>query len=144
MYRTESRERAFRTPGTPKAQVSVEFLSLVSFMVILFLVYMPFFWMQQLDIQTEKEYLMGEKMVISVKKEIDTAVMFGPGYRRNFTLPDQIGPYDYVILIQDKTLKLNWKDRATEENLIAHSIVGNVQPGPNTIRNEDDVIYINS
>lgn len=112
-------------------------------MIILFLVYMPFFWMQQMDIETEKEYMVGEKLAISVKKEIDSAVMFGSGYRRNFTLPEQIVSYNYVIIIENKTLSLRWKDKATEETLIAHNITGNPQPGFNTIRNNNDVVYIN-
>lgn len=127
-----------------KAQVSIEFLALVSFMVLTFLIYTPFFWQQQLDIEVEKEYLIGEKIALSVKKEIDIAVMFGSGYKRNFTLPEQISNSDYVIAIENKTLKLRWKNRATEENLIAHNISGNPKTGFNTLSNLNDVIYINT
>ena len=127
-----------------KAQVSIEFLALVSFMVLTFVIYTPFFWQQQLDIEVEKEYLIGEKIALSVKKEIDIAVMFGSGYKRNFTLPKQISNSNYVIAIENKTLKLRWKNRATEENLIAHNISGNPKAGFNTLSNWDDVIYINT
>ena len=127
-----------------KAQVSIEFLALVSFMVLTFLIYTPFFWQQQLDIEVEKEYLIGEKIALSVKKEIDIAVMFGSGYKRNFTLPGQISNSDYVIAIENKTLKIRWKNRATEENLIAHNISGNPKTGFNTLSNLNDVIYINT
>lgn len=112
-------------------------------MIILFVIYMPFFWMQQLDIETEKEYLIGEKMAVSVKKEIDTAVMFGSGYRRNFTLPELIGQNNYEIKIENKILSIKWDDKATEENLIAHNITGDPQPGFNTIINDKDTVYIN-
>ena len=127
-----------------KAQVSIEFLALVSFMVLTFVIYTPFFWQQQLDIEVEKEYMIGGKIALSVKKEIDTAVMFGSGYNRNFTLPGQISDSDYVIAIENKILKIRWKDRATEENLIAHNISGNPKAGFNTLSNRDDVIYINT
>ncbi len=127
-----------------KAQVSIEFLALVSFMVLTFVIYTPFFWQQQLDIEVEKEYLIGEKIALSVKKEIDIAVMFGSGYKRNFTLPEQISDSDYVIAIENKILKIRWKNRATEENLIAHNISGNPKSGFNTLSNLNDVIYINT
>jgi uncharacterized protein (UPF0333 family) len=127
----------------PKGQVSMEFFSLIAVMLLIFVIYTPFFWQQQLDIETEKEYLVGEKIVTSVKKEINTAVMFGSGYRRNFTLPEEISHSDYTMTISKKILKMAWKDRTTEENLIAHNVTGNPKPGLNTIENRDDVIYIN-
>jgi len=127
----------------PKAQVSMEFMSLIGIMLLLFIIYIPFFWQQQLDIETEKEYLIGEKVALSVKKEIDTAVMFGSGYRRNFTLPEQISHTDYTLIVTGKTLRVIWSDKATHENLIAHDIVGNPVPGQNVIENMEDVIYIN-
>jgi len=123
-----------------KAQVSIEFLMLIILMVVTFFIYVPFLWYQQLDIQTESEYLIGEKITTSLKKEIDTAVMFGSGYKRNFTLPEQILDSDYTISIQNKLLKISWKDKSTGEYLIAHSISGWPMPGQNTISNEDDVI----
>ncbi len=135
-------ERSSQISGTsvPKAQVSAEFLMLIILMVLIFVVYVPFLWKEQLDIEEESEYLIGEKIAISLKKEIDTAVMFGPGYRRNFTLPEKIRDSYYIIAIEDKILKITWKNRATQESLIAHEISGTPGTGRNTISNQDDVI----
>lgn len=123
-----------------KAQVSIEFLMLVILMVLIFVIYMPFLWQQQLDIEQESEYLIGKKIAISLKKEVDTAVMFGSGYKRNFTLPEKILNSDYAIFIENKMLRIRWKNRATEEFLIAHNISGSPSSGQNTISNQDDVI----
>ena len=38
-----------------KAQVSLEFVALVSFMLLIFVIYTPFFWQQQLNMEIEKE-----------------------------------------------------------------------------------------
>jgi uncharacterized protein (UPF0333 family) len=126
-----------------KAQVSLEFMALVSFMLLFFVIYTPFFWQQQLDMEIEKEYLIGEKLALSVKKEIDTAVMFGTGYKRNFTLSEQISGSDYAIFVENKTLRIFWKDKSTTANLIAHNITGDPQPGFNTLSNRKDVVYLN-
>lgn len=121
----------------------MEFMSLMAIMLLLFITYVPFFWQQQLEIETQKEYLIGEKVALSVKKEIDIAVMFGSGYRRNFTLPAEISQSRYTLSVYEKTLRVIWSDKATYENLIAHEIVGYPSPGQNVIENREDVIYIN-
>ena len=51
-----------------------------------------------MQIEEEAEYLIGEKIAASLKKEVDSAVMFGSGYKRNFTLPKQIKKFASFIL----------------------------------------------
>ncbi len=126
-----------------KAQVSIEFLMLLIFMSLIFLTFVPFFWRQQVNIENENEYVIGRKLSLSIKKEIDTAVMFGSGYKRNFTLPEEISKSDYVVSINNKTLKVAWKDRMSVEYLIAHEIEGSIIPGKNRLENKNDVICIN-
>ncbi len=123
-----------------KAQVSVEFLMLVILMVLIFSIYVPFLWRQQLEIEEENEYLVGEKIASSIKNEVETAVMFGSGYRRNFTLPEDIFGSDYTISIDNKILRIRWKNKGTEEYLIAHQISGSPKPGKNIILNQEGVI----
>ena len=126
-----------------KAQISMEFMSLVSLMVLIFIAYAPFFWQQQIDIQIESEKMVAKRVLSSLKKEVDTAVMFGDGYKRNFTLPSNIAGSNYVILVDEdkKMIELRWKEKSTEEFLIAHEISGSPNPGQlNKIENRDDVI----
>jgi len=126
-----------------KAQVSMEFMALISLMVLIFVAYTPFFWQQQKEIQDHSEYMMAKRILSSVKKEVDTAVMFGDGYTRNFTVPSTISGIDYGITVNEekKMVTLFWKDKITYEFLIAHNITGNPVPGQkNKIENRDDVI----
>ena len=123
-----------------KAQVSVEFLMIIVLMVLVFSVYVPFLWKQQIEIEKESEKIVGERIASTVKSEVETAVMFGSGYKRNFTLPGDMLGYNYTIEVFNKIIRIKWKDTEIDEFLIAHQISGSLSPGKNTISNRDDVI----
>ena len=75
-----------------------------------------------------------------MKSEVELAVMFGHGYRRNFTLPADILGSNYSIDIKNKVVVVKWKDYEVHELLIAHKITGSPKPGKNTILNRRDEI----
>ena len=123
-----------------KAQASMEFIVLISFVLLIFAVFTPFLWKQQNEILSERKTLTAEKIALIIKKEVDMAVMFGSGYERNFTIPNDILGSNYTISIHGKILVLNWNSGETQEILITNKTSGIPSPGKNKISNEDDVI----
>jgi len=123
-----------------KAQTSIEFIVLISFILLVFAVFAPFLWEQQNKILSERKTLTAEKIALTIKKEVDMAVMFGSGYERNFTIPENILGSDYTIDIHGKVLVLDWKSGETNEILITNRTSGIPSPGKNKISNEDDTI----
>ncbi len=123
-----------------KAQVSVEFLMIFILMVLIFSIYVPYIWERELEIEKKGEFVVGRRIASNVKSEVELAVMFGHGYRRNFTLPADILGSNYSIDIRNKVVVVKWKDYEVHELLIAHKITGSPKPGKNTILNRRDEI----
>lgn len=93
-------------------------------------------------IRSRKEYLIARRTGLAVKKEINMANIFGGGYRRNFTLPNNIAGHEYIIEIENgsRVLVLEWEGRNVVEEIITPKINGIPKPGKNTIRNVEGVI----
>ena len=123
-----------------KAQVSAEFLMMFILMVLIFSIYVPYIWGRELEIEKKGEFIVGRRIASNVKSEVELAVMFGHGYRRNFTLPADILGSNYSIDIKNKIVVVKWKDYEVHELLIAHKITGSPKPGKNTILNRRDEI----
>jgi len=125
-----------------KAQVSAEFLMMFILMVLIFSIYVPYIWGRELEIEKKGEFIVGRRIASNVKSEVELAVMFGHGYRRNFTLPADILGSNYSIDIKNKVVVVKWKDYEVHELLIAHKITGSPKPGKNTILNRrDDIVF---
>lgn len=123
-----------------KAQISLEFMVLVGFVLLAFTIYTPILWQQQNEILGERKTLIGEKIALTLKNEIDMAVMFGSGYERNFTIPDYILNSKYTITVHDRIINVKWDTGETQEMIITNRTSGIPSPGKNTILNEDDEI----
>jgi len=109
-------------------------------MVLIFSIYVPYIWGRELEIEKKGEFIVGRRIASNVKSEVELAVMFGHGYRRNFTLPADILGSNYSIDIKNKIVVVKWKDYEVHELLIAHKITGSPKPGKNTILNRRDEI----
>lgn len=129
-------------PNSKKAQVSVEFVLLFSVLMTIFIVYMPIFWQQTQLIREKREFLVGRKIGLIVKKEMNTANLFGSGYERNFTLPMRILDSNYTIEVNNESrlIFVRWKDSSIVEKVAAYKIKNSPSPGKNTIKNQKGVI----
>ena len=80
-----------------KAQVSMEFLLLVSLMFLVFTFFFVFVNERILEYQLEDNYLALQDTGKTIEKEIDIALKVKDGYQRNFTLPPLVKGFDYTV-----------------------------------------------
>ncbi|MFB6075848.1 MAG: hypothetical protein ABEK17_01770 [Candidatus Aenigmatarchaeota archaeon] len=125
-----------------KGQVSFEFIMLFSVLLTIFVLYIPIFAQQAQMIKLRREFLTARRIGLEVKKEVNMANVFGDGYKRNFTLEKNILGSDYTLKIKNnsRVLLLKWNNRTVAEEMITPEINGTINPGSNTILNQNGVI----
>jgi hypothetical protein len=125
-----------------RGQSAIEFLALVGFMLVVFIVLMGLITSKTIEIGKEKDKLTGEDIVTKVQKEVQLATRVADGYLRSFTLPDNAGAKPYTILLtqNEVTVTIGNNDywRALPD------VQGTINAGSNTIQKRDGVVYLNS
>jgi hypothetical protein len=90
----------------------------------------------KMDVEADE---VNEKIVF----EINSAVIAGDGYQRNFFLEDKIGGYSgYMVEVKNYTSILYWDGLTKYSGVAVDSINGTIREGWNNIRNVDGVIYV--
>ncbi|RLJ02994.1 MAG: hypothetical protein DRP11_02035 [Candidatus Aenigmatarchaeota archaeon] len=128
-----------------KSQVSLELMAFTGIIMLMLVMYTPIFWQQERAIIFEREDLIGNAIALSIEKEVNTAVRFGSGYSRNFTLPERILSKDYNITIynESRILSVDWYGGGVNRQLITPKIIGSPSPGQNRIENVNGVVIFN-
>ena len=121
-----------------KGQIGIEFLVLIGLLMMMFVFYIPISWSQERLITIQRENILANRIAITVKKEIDMAVTFGPGYTRNFTLPEKIIEHDYTIDIynQSRVVWVEWPRGEAVEQIITNKVISSPKIGNNKIINQ--------
>lgn len=124
-----------------KAQSAMEFLALVSILLIIFIAFYAVVFQRIQYINDQKDILLGEDIATKVQREILLAAKVSDGYRREFTLSEKIQGMEYSILISGKELTV--KTPKTEVVKPIPIVIGNVVKGLNVINKTDGIIYLN-
>jgi len=124
-----------------KGQSAMEFLVLISILIIVFIAFYAIVFQRIQDTNNKKDVLLGEDMASKVQREILLAAKVSDGYSREFTLPDTIEGMDYNILISGKELTV--KTPNTEIVKPIPVVIGNIAKGLNIINKTDGIIYLN-
>jgi len=126
-------------------QVSIEFMAYFGILLSIFVAFSPVIFNQAVEIRKRSAAIKAARIGASIEKEINTAVRFGDGYSRNFTLPDKISKSDYSLQINSSEhgnfLSLKWNEGVETRQLIASEIQGEPIKGKNLIKNSDGIIY---
>lgn len=126
-----------------KSQVSVEFIVLVSMLILIFIAFL-------LSSSSIKFRLIGIKSEIEAKElcddiasEINHAVRAGNGYERRFYVKDSFyGVSNFNISIEGNSVFMDWDEKSVSSSIITNNVVGNVSKGWNKINNTNGVIYV--
>lgn len=125
-----------------KSQVSVEFLMLVSILILISVVLTLVLVPLKIASTSKKLGEEAKKLCKTVAFEIDTAFNLGNGYERSFFIPEKILGRNYSVSIQNHSVWITIDDRAWSCNTVVGSVHGNVKAGWNRINNTDGVIHV--
>jgi hypothetical protein len=126
------------------AQVSVEFISLISLLFIFLL--LVAYYNSGLQLQLTSAKILKDAQAISdqVASEINLALRAGNGYSRIFFIPAKLyGSIDYTISVKDYFVVLSWKGGSTQSMILTKNITGELIKGRNSIKNINGVTYVN-
>lgn len=129
--------------GRMKAQVSVEFMVLISILLILFILYIKNSLSLQKDMTAIKIDQEAKKLSDRIAFEINTAVKSGNGYKRNFFVENSFaGISNFNIFVDNYEVKLVWDQDFVTSQIVTKNITGDVGKGWNLIENRDGVIHV--
>jgi hypothetical protein len=120
----------------------MEFMMYVGILLIMFTLFGPLFFNQTININSERARLEARRVATVFEREINTAIRFGDGYKRNFTVQKSILGYNYSVVIHPdlRLLEVNWRDSMETRQLIGKDFSGSPKPGTNRIVNKNGEI----
>lgn len=125
-----------------KGQTSLEFIAMLSFMMIAFAAFYSVFVDQHVTAMEQRRATHAEAIADRAAFELDMALSQGDGFSRNFTLPNEVVGADYSITVYDGLLVLEWGDRRVMDSTAAPGINGELEPGLNRVENRGGVLYV--
>ncbi len=133
-----------------KAQVSVEFLLLVSLMFLIFTFFFVYVNEKIVEYQLDSNYLALQDLGKSIEKEIDIALKVKEGYERTFTLPPLLNGFNYTIVKMSNngnaTIFINYTtyvfDRYYYFNVLPNVNISRIEQ-ENFIEKKEGVVYVN-
>jgi hypothetical protein len=123
-----------------KAQVSMQFLLVVSIVFLFFIVFVSGFAERYRDIKMEKERLAVKDLALKVHDEIAVAHNLEDGYTRAFTLPSQLEGANYTINVTGNVVAVT--SEHAEYSLAVAPVSGTVHIGNNTITKTGGVVCL--
>ena len=124
-----------------KAQVSMEFMMVAGFVMVIVIVFITVTGNRLLDLNDEREYAIANDIAKTVKSELGTAVQLEPGYNRTFTVPQTISEKNYNVYIANSTIVLVTKRFQIE--LPTVNVIGSLNKGNNVITKVGNEIHLN-
>jgi len=125
------------------AQFAIEFIVLIAFMFVVFLGFTAIITSKILEAKENERQEIAEDIAQLAKNEIDLARSVSDGYNRTFNLPNKIEGNSYTIFIIDnRELVVNYLDREYVL-FLADNVIGDLNPGANTLRKENGIVFVN-
>lgn len=131
---------------TEKGQVSMEFMVYFGILLLIFVGFGPVIFNNNIAIRRRSASIEAGRTATFIEREVNSAVRFGDGYSRNFTLPQEFSRQEYRVEIdyngEGSLIRVWWGDSVESRRLIATDITGELEPGQNTIKNQDGTIVL--
>jgi hypothetical protein len=126
-----------------KAQSAIEFMILVGFLLVAFVIFLSIVSENLRDKANERQNLQIKEIALGVKVEVDLAAESSDGYVRSFSIPIKIYGADYDISVNEGFVSINTGDGGHALSLSLANVTGQVLKGENIIRKEDGVVLLN-
>lgn len=126
-----------------KGQTAIEFMIIFGAIFFFFISFMLVIQNNLADKTREAIDLSLNEIAFSVQDEIALAHSSSDGYYREFALPEKVLGKDYSINLTLRSVYLITEDERHSVALPVLNVTGFVQKGNNTIRKEDNEVYLN-
>ena len=124
-----------------KAQVSVEFMMFLAFVLLMLCLASYASLTAGRDIGNDNEVTAARIITAAMAGEINIATEIGPGYSHRFVLPASLIGNNYTIDTNETGfVNVKWKDKFYSLPVLSDNITGSVRTGQNVIRNLNGVI----
>jgi hypothetical protein len=126
------------------AQVSIEFISLVSVLFILLI--LTIYYNSEFYYQIYSTRIFKEAQTVSdqISSEINLALKAGDGYSRIFFLPEKLSnSVDYSIVVENYLVIVSWDTKSAQSTILTKNVAGEFFKGRNLIRNSGGIVYVN-
>ncbi len=124
-----------------RGQSAIEFVIIFGFVLFAFVTFFVIIKENQLEKEKEKERILLQNIALDVQSELGLASGATNGYNRIFQVPLKVLGNDYNIEISSGLVYVS-----TDRHGMAYrvpEIIGNVQKGSNSIKKENDTVYLN-
>ncbi len=126
-----------------KAQVSVEFLSVIMFLTMAMSVFYVAFQGKSVQYLNEKARDEADFLTEYVATALNAALLAGDGFEKNITLPQSIAGMKYNITVKGGMVMVSYDDNYQFSPTMVNETHGNFYPGKvNIIRNIGGRIYV--
>ena len=127
-----------------KSQSAIEFIVLATFMMLVIVSFFAVTSSKVLESKEDANKKIAEDVANIAYREVDIARFVNDGYRRIFTMPNNVNGINYTITITD--------NRELEVNYLGHSyirflpatVTGKLSIGSNILSKDKGLIHINS
>ena len=123
-----------------KAQVAIEFMSIVGIVFFVFIVLSIIFFERNVVANQQKETILTEDFAKSIQQEILLAAAVNDGYMRTFSIPSSIQQYNYSIISEGDSFTI--KTTTVDISMKIPHITGNLTKGNNSINKTGGLILI--
>jgi len=125
-----------------KSQFAMEFILLITFMLIVFLGFFAVVSYTITDLEENKKQQAAENIAALVDNEIKLARSVNDGYEKTFTVPKKIEGNNYTIsIIENKELVVIYLEYEYVL-FLPENIMGNVSTGLNEIKKNNSIVYL--
>lgn len=125
-----------------RAQVSIEFMILVGFLLFFFVLFLGVLVNQSEDKYQEQDEALAYAIILQVRDELSLAAGASDGYQRNFSLPPNIYGRDYTITLDNGTIYLEAEGLGIATSGV--SVGGEIFPGENSVKNVLGEVVLNA
>ena len=127
-----------------KGQTSVEFMFLLGFMFVVFIVF--FIVVQdrtvELTVQSDRQSLQEINNIL--KAEVRNAYFFDDGYSRKFWMPRLVRGRNYTMSLSEDGIEVTYNLSQVEYlDFLDHQTLGHIEYGPNVVCKKDGFVYLN-
>ncbi len=129
-----------------KSEVTIEFISLVGFLLIIFIIVLIVIGLKNNDISTSTIYSDAQRTSNLIANEINFAASIR-GYYRVFEIPPKlVNNIEYSVSINTdfRLVEIKWDTKSVTSNIITNNVSGTINPGVNKIKNDGGGVLIES
>ena len=131
-----------------KSEVSTEFISLVGFILIIFIAVLVVVGLRYNDVSESIVFSEAQKVANLIANEINFAASM-EGYYREFSIPQKlVNNIEYNVSINTnlRFVEVKWNGKNAISNIITENVNGVVKPGVNKIKikNDEGLVLIES